>query len=231
MPPAMLRRTTAAQVTGVSHGGFARFNQGVHTGIHQGEGLSQTPRRLGSGHGSASGSIDLPVASILFRLHRVHEHLSWRSTAAWRARRARSGASMARGNTSNASPQAVKLKDGEVVVFSWIVYASRRDRVNKPVMAAPFPRDDGDNGSEVFAVRRQANVSWRLQDARRVVAQAPSAEAHRLGITRSGPMDVQDHLDSRPAAISASLAMVFMLRAVPDFAAGIFSRESAMPSP
>lgn len=36
-------------------------------------------------------------------------------------------------------PQAVKLKDGEVVVFSWIVYRSRkdRDRVNKLVMADP----------------------------------------------------------------------------------------------
>jgi hypothetical protein len=36
----------------------------------------------------------------------------------------------------------------------------------------PLPR--GHDGSGVFAVRRQANVFWRLQDARRVVAQAPS---------------------------------------------------------
>ena len=36
-------------------------------------------------------------------------------------------------------PQAVKLKDGEVVVFSWIVYRSRKDRdgINKLVMADP----------------------------------------------------------------------------------------------
>ncbi|MBB6182813.1 DUF1428 domain-containing protein [Oleiagrimonas soli] len=36
-------------------------------------------------------------------------------------------------------PQAVKLKPGEVVVFSWIVYRSRaqRDRVNAKVMADP----------------------------------------------------------------------------------------------
>ena len=36
-------------------------------------------------------------------------------------------------------PQAVKLKPGEVVVFSWIVYKSRaqRDKVNKQVMADP----------------------------------------------------------------------------------------------
>jgi len=36
-------------------------------------------------------------------------------------------------------PQAVKLKTGETVVFSWIVYKSRsqRDRINKKVMADP----------------------------------------------------------------------------------------------
>ncbi len=36
-------------------------------------------------------------------------------------------------------PQSVKLKAGEVVVFSWIVYKSRgqRDRINKKVMADP----------------------------------------------------------------------------------------------
>jgi uncharacterized protein YbaA (DUF1428 family) len=36
-------------------------------------------------------------------------------------------------------PQAVKLKSDEVVVFSWIVYASRRDRdrINKKVMSDP----------------------------------------------------------------------------------------------
>ncbi len=36
-------------------------------------------------------------------------------------------------------PQSVKLKDGETVVFSWIVYKSRqeRDRINAKVMADP----------------------------------------------------------------------------------------------
>jgi uncharacterized protein YbaA (DUF1428 family) len=36
-------------------------------------------------------------------------------------------------------PQAVKLKPGEVVVFSWIVYASKaeRNRVNKKIMSDP----------------------------------------------------------------------------------------------
>ena len=40
---------------------------------------------------------------------------------------------------STSFPQAVKLKPGEVVVFSWIVYKSRaqRDRINKKVMADP----------------------------------------------------------------------------------------------
>jgi uncharacterized protein YbaA (DUF1428 family) len=36
-------------------------------------------------------------------------------------------------------PQSVKLKAGETVVFSWIVYKSRaeRNRINKKVMADP----------------------------------------------------------------------------------------------
>ena len=36
-------------------------------------------------------------------------------------------------------PQSVKLKAGETVVFSWIVYKSRadRDRINKKVMSDP----------------------------------------------------------------------------------------------
>lgn len=36
-------------------------------------------------------------------------------------------------------PQAVKLKPDEVVVLSWIIFASRRerDRINKKVMADP----------------------------------------------------------------------------------------------
>ena len=36
-------------------------------------------------------------------------------------------------------PQSVKLKEGETVVFAWIVYKSRkdRDRINAKVMADP----------------------------------------------------------------------------------------------
>ncbi len=44
-------------------------------------------------------------------------------------------------------PQSVKLKPGEVVVFSWIVYKSRaqRDRINKKVMADPRLAKMGSN--------------------------------------------------------------------------------------
>jgi len=40
---------------------------------------------------------------------------------------------------STSFPQAVKLKEGEVVVFSYIVFRNRRDRdrINKLVMADP----------------------------------------------------------------------------------------------
>ncbi|UXI69409.1 DUF1428 domain-containing protein [Tahibacter amnicola] len=40
-------------------------------------------------------------------------------------------------------PQSVKLKEGEIVFFSWIVYKSRkdRDRVMKLVMADPRLKD------------------------------------------------------------------------------------------
>jgi uncharacterized protein YbaA (DUF1428 family) len=53
-------------------------------------------------------------------------------------------------------PQAVKLKDGEVVVFSWIVYASRRDRdrINKLVMTDPRLAAMMDPKSLPFDARR-----------------------------------------------------------------------------
>lgn len=55
-------------------------------------------------------------------------------------------------------PQAVKLKPGEVVVFSWIVYESRRarDSVNKKVMKDPRlgdmmdPKDLPFDGKRMF---------------------------------------------------------------------------------
>ena len=57
---------------------------------------------------------------------------------------------------STSFPQAVKLKPDEVVVFSWIVYASRRerDRVNKKVMSDPRlkmdPKDMPFDGMRMF---------------------------------------------------------------------------------
>ena len=53
-------------------------------------------------------------------------------------------------------PQAVKLKPGEVVVFSWIVYKSRRDRdrINKLVMSDPRLADMMDPKSLPFDGKR-----------------------------------------------------------------------------
>lgn len=44
-------------------------------------------------------------------------------------------------------PQAVKLKDDEVVVFSWITYKSKedRDRINKAIMEDPEMKQMGEN--------------------------------------------------------------------------------------
>ncbi len=53
-------------------------------------------------------------------------------------------------------PQSVKLKEGEVVVFSYIVYKSRRDRdrINKLVMADPRLKDMMDPKSLPFDGKR-----------------------------------------------------------------------------
>jgi uncharacterized protein YbaA (DUF1428 family) len=53
-------------------------------------------------------------------------------------------------------PQSVKLKAGEVVVFSWIVFKSRahRDRVNKKVMADPRLNEMMDMKSMPFDAKR-----------------------------------------------------------------------------
>ena len=54
-------------------------------------------------------------------------------------------------------PQAVKLKEGETVVFSWIVFRNRRDRdrINAAVMADPRfagikPEDMPFDGKRMF---------------------------------------------------------------------------------
>ncbi|MCA9393716.1 MAG: DUF1428 domain-containing protein [Candidatus Omnitrophica bacterium] len=53
-------------------------------------------------------------------------------------------------------PQAVKQKDGETVVFSYIIYKSRahRDRVNKKVMADPRLMAMCDPGNMPFDGKR-----------------------------------------------------------------------------
>jgi uncharacterized protein YbaA (DUF1428 family) len=53
-------------------------------------------------------------------------------------------------------PRSVKLKPGEIVVFSWIVYKSRahRDRVNKKVMADARLKDMMDTKSVPFDAKR-----------------------------------------------------------------------------
>jgi uncharacterized protein YbaA (DUF1428 family) len=53
-------------------------------------------------------------------------------------------------------PQAVKLKPGEVVVFSWIIYKSRaaRDRINAKVMKDPRLADMMDPKSTPFDGKR-----------------------------------------------------------------------------
>ena len=57
---------------------------------------------------------------------------------------------------STSFPQAVKLKRGETVVFSWIVYKSRaqRDRVNAKVMKDPRLADMMDPKSAPFDAER-----------------------------------------------------------------------------
>jgi uncharacterized protein YbaA (DUF1428 family) len=53
-------------------------------------------------------------------------------------------------------PQSVKLKKGEVVVFSYILYKSRkdRDRINKKVMADPRLAEMMTDNLKVFDHRR-----------------------------------------------------------------------------
>lgn len=53
-------------------------------------------------------------------------------------------------------PQSVKLKEGETVVFSWIVYKSRkhRDKVNAKVMQDPRIMDQMDPKTMPFDAKR-----------------------------------------------------------------------------
>jgi uncharacterized protein YbaA (DUF1428 family) len=55
-------------------------------------------------------------------------------------------------------PKLAKLKEGEVVVFSFIVYNSRkdRDRINKQVMEDPRMKKIMEQGPMPFDVKRMA---------------------------------------------------------------------------
>ena len=57
---------------------------------------------------------------------------------------------------STSFPQAVKLKEGEVVLFSWIVYKNKRDRdrINKKVMSDPRLADMMDPKNMPFDGKR-----------------------------------------------------------------------------
>ena len=61
-------------------------------------------------------------------------------------------------------PQSVKLKTGEVVVFSYITYSSRahRDRVNKKVMADPRLKDMMDPKNMPFDGKRMIYGGFKL---------------------------------------------------------------------
>ena len=61
-------------------------------------------------------------------------------------------------------PQAVKLKPGEVVVFSWIGYKSRRDRdrINKKVMSDPRLEDMMDPKKLPFDGKRMIYGGFKL---------------------------------------------------------------------
>lgn len=60
-------------------------------------------------------------------------------------------------------PQGVKLKRGEVVVFSWIAYKSRadRDRINKKVMKDPRLADMMHPKAMPFDVKRMVYGGFR----------------------------------------------------------------------
>ena len=69
-------------------------------------------------------------------------------------------------------PQAVDLKDDEVVVFSWIVYEIAR--AARPHQCRGHERPAHQDGSENDAVRRHAHVLGRLQGAAHPVSTARS---------------------------------------------------------
>jgi uncharacterized protein YbaA (DUF1428 family) len=63
-----------------------------------------------------------------------------------------------------AFPRLAKLKPGETVVFSWIVYTSRahRDRINAKVMKDPRIKGMCDEESMPFDVKRMAYGGFKV---------------------------------------------------------------------
>lgn len=61
-------------------------------------------------------------------------------------------------------PRLAKLKPGETIVFSWIVYKSRahRDRVNATVMKDPRIKGMCDEKSMPFDVKRMAYGGFKV---------------------------------------------------------------------
>ena len=102
----------------------------------------------------------------------------------------------------------------------------RNKRVGSAVSCphrVPAPREQGE-GRKQERLTRESGYPGKAGNAAlpedhyiRVAAPAPAWSITLAGLHSS--------------AISTSLATVFMLRAVPLFAAGILSLESAMPSP
>jgi uncharacterized protein YbaA (DUF1428 family)/uncharacterized protein with GYD domain len=84
-------------------------------------------------------------------------------------------------------PRRIRLKRGETVVFSWIVFTSRahRDRVNARVMNDK--RLAGFHGPEDDAVRRQAHGLRRLQGPGRSLARCSPRLDCRRGEAQSLP--------------------------------------------
>ncbi len=61
-------------------------------------------------------------------------------------------------------PRRVKLKRGETVVFSWIIYKNRkhRDRVNAKVMNDPRIKCMGDHPSMPFDMKRMSYGGFNI---------------------------------------------------------------------
>lgn len=61
-------------------------------------------------------------------------------------------------------PRLAKLKRGETVIFSWILYKSKahRDRVNKKVMADPRIKNSMDGCKDLFDMKRMTYGGFKV---------------------------------------------------------------------